>query len=280
MLKITALVENVSHRQDLEHEHGLSYYVETDQHKYLVDTGGSSKFIKNAESLGIDLLALDYVIISHNHSDHIGGLRLILELNSHVKILIKKAAQSEFYAKALFKKIYIGQERGVFEAFKDRIQWIESEFDLGEGNYILSDLVKDETYVCKDKGLLEKKGEIYVADAFEHELFSVFNLKEGLAVLSSCSHSGIVNLVNTVKKKFPEKEISYIIGGFHMKGVGLKKLNCSKEFVAMTANYLNKICTKAIYTCHCTGLPAYELMKSQLKDKIQYFSTGETLNFE
>lgn len=280
MFKITALVENISQRQDLEHEHGLSYYVETEHHTYLVDTGGSSKFIKNAETLGIDLMAIDYVIISHNHSDHIGGLKLLLELNPKVKVLIKKAAQSQFYAKVLFKKVYIGEEKGVFEVFKDRIQWIESEYDLGDGNFILSDLVREEAYVCKDKRLLEKKGKTYVADAFDHELFLVFNLKDGLVLLSSCSHSGIVNLVNTVKKKFPDKEIGYIIGGFHMKGLGLKKLNCSKEFVAKTADYLNRMCTQTIYTCHCTGLPAYELMKNQLNDKIQYFSTGETLSLD
>ena len=57
------------------HQHGLE-----DEHvKVLYDTGYSDKFIKNAEALNIDLLTADYVIISHGHYDHSGGLKHLIK---------------------------------------------------------------------------------------------------------------------------------------------------------------------------------------------------------
>ena len=32
-------------------------------------------------------------------------------------------------------------------------------------------------------------------------------------------------------------------------------------------------------TCHCTGIPAYEIMKPILKDKLEYVHSGEEIKF-
>ena len=62
----------------LSTEHGLSILLETEQYRILLDPGASDVFIRNAEVLGIDLSTVDYVFISHGHSDHAGGLRFFL----------------------------------------------------------------------------------------------------------------------------------------------------------------------------------------------------------
>ena len=69
----------------LETEHGLSILLQTERHKILLDTGASDVFIRNAELLGVDLSNVDYVLISHGHSDHAGGLRYFLEQNQRAK---------------------------------------------------------------------------------------------------------------------------------------------------------------------------------------------------
>ena len=80
-MKWTVLSDNRSSDPALETEHGLSILLTTEQHKILLDTGASDLFIRNAELLGIDLSDVDYVFVSHGHSDHAGGLRYILEYN-------------------------------------------------------------------------------------------------------------------------------------------------------------------------------------------------------
>ena len=68
-MKLTALIENESPREDLFAEHGLSLLIAADGRRYLMDTGASDAFLPNARTLGFDLRGLDGVILSHNHND-------------------------------------------------------------------------------------------------------------------------------------------------------------------------------------------------------------------
>ena len=70
-MKWTVLSDNRTKNDLLATEHGLSILLETEQHRILLDTGASDVFIHNATHLGIDLSTVDYVFISHGHSDHV-----------------------------------------------------------------------------------------------------------------------------------------------------------------------------------------------------------------
>ena len=99
-MKWTVLSDNRSCDSRLSTEHGLSILLETEQHKILLDTGASDVFIQNAELLGVDLSNVDYVFISHGHSDHAGGLRYLLERNQQTRIIVSPDAISgKFYSK-------------------------------------------------------------------------------------------------------------------------------------------------------------------------------------
>lgn len=73
-MKITALVENTSHCE-LRSAPGLALYIETPRHKLLFDLGPDDTLFQNCERRGIDLGAVDTVVISHGHGDHGGALR-------------------------------------------------------------------------------------------------------------------------------------------------------------------------------------------------------------
>ena len=80
-MKWTVLSDNRRCDDSLETEHGLSILLETKKHRILLDTGASDVFIRNATHLGIDLSTVDYVFISHGHSDHAGGLQYFVKSN-------------------------------------------------------------------------------------------------------------------------------------------------------------------------------------------------------
>lgn len=88
--KITTLVENCVYGRKLQAEHGLSLYIEIQGNRILFDTGASDLFIRNARLLRIDLQKVDYLILSHGHSDHTGGLRYFLELNTQATVVCKR----------------------------------------------------------------------------------------------------------------------------------------------------------------------------------------------
>ena len=99
-MKWTVLSDNRSNDCCLSTEHGLSIILQTERHKILLDTGASDVFIKNAQLLGMDLNDVDYIFISHGHSDHAGGLRYILEHNRQAKVIISPDAMSgKFFSK-------------------------------------------------------------------------------------------------------------------------------------------------------------------------------------
>ena len=120
-LKWTVLSDNRSDDSRLSTEHGLSIFLQTtnereqcdaciniaerggvrrsqtERHKILLDTGASDVFIRNAEQLGINLGDVDYVFISHGHSDHAGGLRYFLGHNQKAQVIVSPDAMSGKY---------------------------------------------------------------------------------------------------------------------------------------------------------------------------------------
>ena len=69
--KITTLVENCVYGRKLQAEHGLSLYIETPENRLLFDTGASDLFIRNARLLNIDMQKVDYLVLSHCHSENV-----------------------------------------------------------------------------------------------------------------------------------------------------------------------------------------------------------------
>ena len=76
---IKTLVENTSISKDFGNEHGLSLYIETNALKILFDVGASELFLKNAEKLGVNITDVDFLVISHGHYDHGGGLKIFFK---------------------------------------------------------------------------------------------------------------------------------------------------------------------------------------------------------
>ena len=99
-MKWTVLVDNRTNNPAYETEHGLSILLETEKHSILLDTGASDMLIRNAERLGKDLSRVDYVFISHGHSDHAGGLKHFMEINKKAKVIVSPDAISgKFFSK-------------------------------------------------------------------------------------------------------------------------------------------------------------------------------------
>lgn len=79
-LKITTLIENMpDDAQMLACEHGLSLFVEFAGKIILFDTGQTGAFLSNAQKLAKDVRAVDYIVISHGHYDHSGGVMRLME---------------------------------------------------------------------------------------------------------------------------------------------------------------------------------------------------------
>ncbi len=97
-MKIVNLIENAEGSTGCACVHGLSFYVETKQHKLLVDLAPSEDTLRNAEKLGINLTQVDTVILSHGHYDHSGGIMAFTKINPDAVIYMQESAGDDYYA--------------------------------------------------------------------------------------------------------------------------------------------------------------------------------------
>ena len=118
-MRIINLIENTEGRSGCAYAHGLSFYVETEKHKLLLDLGPSGETLKNAQALGIDLAKVDTVILSHGHYDHSGGIMPFAGINDQAVIYMQQSATGDYYAdngrSAPERYEYIGIDKKIAE---------------------------------------------------------------------------------------------------------------------------------------------------------------------
>ena len=106
-------------------------------------------------------------------------------------------------------------------------------------------------------------------------MIRVVNLIENTEGAAGCAHNGIVNILKEFERKYGAVPDA-VISGFHL----VKKTEYTdsemKEIVD-TANVLRKYDTH-FYTCHCTGLEAYDVMKDIMGEKLSYIHTGTEIS--
>ncbi|WP_409068541.1 MBL fold metallo-hydrolase [Clostridium sp. FAM 1755] len=273
-MKLIALIENKSN-SELIGEHGLAIYIKYNGKRYLLDTGASDSFIDNALKLGIDLSMVDAAILSHGHYDHSGGYNGFFHINKKANVYIREEAKELCYGKIGPFKRYIGIPKGILNKYEDRFIYVDKDYKIDEGVWLISHKADN----LETKG---KKAHMYrmtenglKPDNFYHEQSLVFDTDDGLVILNSCSHAGIDTIVEVVKDIFEGKKVLAVIGGFHLMGItGTRSMRIKAEEVEGLGNRLAQLGVEHIYTCHCTGEPAYKILKKTLGNGIEYFSTG------
>jgi len=266
-MKIQALVENVSRNPLLKGQDGLSIYIETQKHKVLFDMGENSLFIENAQKLGIDIRQIDIAVISHGHYDHGGGLKYFLDVNDRAKIYMSSKAFGDYYTIREGKHFYAGLDKTF--ADNDRIVFVDGDFRIDDEIKLYSDISSCETMKLQNKDLLERKNGAYVDDEFDHEQNIVIREGGKTVLIAGCAHKGIVNIINHVAQ---EESIDYVIGGFHLKHIedySFIKNTIASDLAGFKCRY---------YTCHCTGVDKFSILKDTLKDSIDYMSAGDSVS--
>ena len=272
-MRIVTLVENTAGASGCGIEHGLSFYIETADHKILMDTGASDLFLANAKQLGVDVSAVDTVVLSHGHYDHGGGLAAFRAVNPNAVIYMQTAAGGEYYADEDERgPHYIGISQA---AALPGIIFVPpvGELKIDEKLSVFGQIGHEHPAPEGNRLLKKKTEEGYVEDDFIHEQCLV--VREGdLAVLfSGCAHHGILNIMDRFRELYG-KDPTHVFGGFHMmrkNGYGKEDL----ELIAQTAREL-KCCSTLFYSGHCTGEVPFETMKEILGDRLEYTHSGDT----
>jgi len=239
-------------------EPGFSCSIACGNKKILFDTGYSGAFLSNAAKMGIDLLDLDHVVLSHGHIDHTGGM--VALLSAYLEASLEERPHRPpaliahphcFYPRPMPHIGDVGcpvdeakiQRRFLVTTTRNPL-WVTPDLVfLGEIDRIspvIPDRQKHRTIVTPE-GPLE--------DRLLDDSALAYLGADGLVIITGCTHAGIPNLIEHAKRVTGENRIRDVIGGFHLK-------ETDRETIDATVAYLKEVRPAALHPCHCTSLAA------------------------
>jgi len=257
-MRLTVLVDNatLTDRYFLA-EPGLSIYLEDGATRVLFDAGYSGIVVANARKMGIDLLRVGEIVLSHGHLDHTWGLDALLRLHTEAIIEGRERIEPTFIAHpdAFLTRSFggageIGCHLSVEELFRHgKVLLTAAPLWLTENLVFLGEIERRFEFEQAPSG-----GYIYTPDGIRDDTVAddtalACRTPAGLVIITGCSHAGICSIVEQAREVCDEDRIADIIGGFHL-------LDPSPGEMQGVVDYFSEVRPAVLHPCHCTGLAA------------------------
>lgn len=260
-MKIRCLIEN-NETPFFISEHGLSLLIEYNNKKILFDTGKTNSFLNNAKKLNINLSDIDYLVLSHAHYDHTGGvIDFIKENNYKNSVFVGNNFKANKYSLEEGNFIYKGIPFDIKEL--KNINYVNDYLKIDD-LYLLNNFKELNNFEkINDKFYILDKD--YIKDLFTDELALAIDTPSGIILFVGCSHVGIINIINQVKDRL-NKRIRGVVGGFHLS-------TYSDEYATKIIKKLKEFDLDFISPIHCSGHE--KLFKAEFKNRCKMLYSGD-----
>lgn len=280
------LAWDVFERESLRAEHGYALLLTVQREgrsaSILYDAGlGRDTALHNLDVLGLRPGELRAIALSHGHADHHGGLEglfkrigrrgmpLVLHPDvwrdrrivfpTGIEVHLPPPSHNDLDREG----VEIIEERGPSLLLDDTVLitgQVERETDFERGF--------PPHQARSDQGTWEPDTWIWDDQAM------VCHLKgKGLVVLSSCSHSGIINVLRHARRLTGVEQVYALVGGMHLTGAIMEPV------IPRTLAELTALAPTFVVPGHCTGWKATHALAQQLPTAYIQSSVGTTLHF-
>jgi 7,8-dihydropterin-6-yl-methyl-4-(beta-D-ribofuranosyl)aminobenzene 5'-phosphate synthase len=265
---VTILYDAFGDQPGLERDWGFSALIEYGGHRILFDTGNDGEiFARNVRRLGVDLKRLDFVVISHRHADHTGGLAYLLRLNPSVTIY----APAERFG--IFGGVVPTSIIHADTALPDRMRYfggaVPAELPTSTvwpgAHFVLLDSLTEVapgvalvSTVSRTPGTLELR-----------ELSLVLRTPRGLVVFVGCSHPGIETILEATRPY--GEHVHQVFGGLHL--VATPDSAIARIAAALHDGWRIDLLAPG----HCTGEPAFDALARTFGARYVYAGLGTVL---
>jgi len=267
--EITVLYDAFGKTSMMTKDWGFSAFIEYGGKRILFDTGNNAEiFAHNVQAKDIDLTTLDFAVVSHRHGDHTSGLNYLLTVNPDVQIYVPKENFGLFGA-ALPGTFYkrdesLPPEMRYFDGQPPATLRFGSPWPQGNFTWI-----SETTEVAPGFHLILLKGS-WGVDLDVMEISLAIDTPDGVVLVVGCSHPTIEKIVETASSVI-DKPIHLVVGGTHL-------LPATPDDIGRIATALRddwKV--EWIAPAHCTGEPAFAILKESFGDRYLYAGLGTTL---
>lgn len=253
-IKITVAIDNcvpIGARQPFLGEHGLSLLVELGDWRLLLDTGQSSAIVHNLGLLGVAPASLDSIVISHGHNDHTGGLFHVLsQARKTIPVHVHEAAFQPRFSVASGERRFAGIPYRQEQLTSLGADWqlCRAPSELRPGLWLSGPVPRTTAYETGDQRLVVPEAESGCdgQDEIADDMALFWKSDKGLVVVSGCTHSGLVNMVEHGLAVSGCERLHGWIGGTHLGPVG------SAQQEATIARLL-QFAPDFVAANHCTG---------------------------
>jgi 7,8-dihydropterin-6-yl-methyl-4-(beta-D-ribofuranosyl)aminobenzene 5'-phosphate synthase len=237
-------------------EWGFAALIEADGQRLLLDTGARAETVhENALELGIDLSAVPELVLTHNHSDHTGGL---LTLRRELMKKDPKALSRAHAGKGILLSRLTAQGREAngllplkadYEALGGSVVEHAGPVQLLPGVWLTGPVPRPHPERNWSGSLRLQTSSGAIEDTLPEDSSVVIDTAQGLVVVSGCGHAGIVNTLEYARKAVKPAPIHAVIGGFHLFAANDERLD-------WTAAKLKEMAVGHLLGAHCTGIEA------------------------
>jgi 7,8-dihydropterin-6-yl-methyl-4-(beta-D-ribofuranosyl)aminobenzene 5'-phosphate synthase len=269
--RVTILYDAFGKPSTLKRGWGYSSLVEYGGKRILFDTGGDlDDFTFNANTLGVDLSRLDFVVLTHRHGDHTSGLRQVLKVNPTVRI----------YTPVEPAYFDTPTPPAVANLIKRRVESAPEDMHYYDGKYperIASGSpwpgaqftqIRIPTEVAPGFWLFPVRSETPGTREM-NEVSMAIKTPQGLVVMVGCSHPGIEKILEEAAKI--DGRIYTVFGGFHLVDIP------DAEVSSMVTRFRSKWKLERAAPGHCTGEFAFSEFNRVFGAKFDHAGVGTVI---
>ncbi len=271
-MRVACLIDNsVEPRSRYWGEHGLSFLLEVESQRLLLDTGASATILGHNLALRqVSPRDLHAVALSHGHRDHTGGLGLLLQAHPRLPLYAHPAVCEPRYSKRGDETHEIGMPPEIIaQVAQGELHTSRGPQEIVPGVWTTGEIVDRPEPEGRGAGHLVRRDGRMLPDPYIDDLSLVLRTERGLTLLCGCCHAGLLNTLEQVRRNFGAYP-RVIAGGTHLVG-------SDAAGIAHVIARLQEIGVEALYPNHCTGQAAYVALATALGDSVHPCPAGTVL---